>query len=121
MSSIGILPLVVAQANKHAFVGALDFQMNVALKSQPSNDSNCVEQKPLDSGRPLRAKTSTHNPIIAMGETSLPSSKANKLQILSSSQSLRLLTKVKFQWLMPPFQETTCTMAYRKQAILKRS
>ena len=54
--------------------------------------------------------------------TSLPASTANKLQILSSFQLLRLLTKVKFQWLMSTFQETTsCTVTYFKRAILKSS
>ena len=54
MSSIGILPKVAAQAKKHTFVGALDFQMDLAGKSQPSKVSNCVEQKLLTLKEPLK-------------------------------------------------------------------
>ena len=51
--SIGILPLDAAQAKKQTFVRALDFQMSLATKSQPSNASTCAEQKLMTGKDPL--------------------------------------------------------------------
>jgi len=94
------------QAKKHTFVGTLDFQMDLATKSRPSKASNCMEQKLLMLKDPLKFSSHTISSL-SWGKTSLPARTANKLQILSSSQSLRLLTNV--------------TIAYFKRAILKRS
>jgi len=59
--------------------------------------------------------------LVPWGKTSLQASEANKLQILSSSKSLTLLAKAKFQWQMSQLQETTSwTAAFFKRAILKR-
>ena len=55
MPSVGILPKVAAQAKKHTFVGALDYQIDLVGKSQPSKSSNCVEQKLL-TGKLLTVK-----------------------------------------------------------------
>jgi len=65
MSSEGILPKVAAQAKKHTFVGALDFQIDLAGKSQPSTSSNGVEQKLLTVKEPLKWP---HNLIITLGQ-----------------------------------------------------
>jgi len=100
------LPFDAAQAKKQTFVGALDFQMDFAATSQQSITSTCVEQKLLTVKEPLELSGCKMSSL-PWGKTSLPTSKANKLQLLSSFQSLRLLTKVKFQWQMSPFLETT--------------
>jgi len=85
MSPIRILPLEAAQAKKQTFVGALDFQMDLAPKSQQSNASTYMEQKLLTVKDPLELSSHTMSSL-PWGKTFLPPSKANKLQILSSSQ-----------------------------------
>jgi len=82
--------------------------------SQQSIASTCVEQKLLIEKEPLELSGHTMSSL-PWGKTSLPASKANNLQVLSSLQLLMLLTKVKFQWQMSPFQEaTSCIVAFFK-------
>jgi len=92
MSSLGILPFVAAQAKKQTFVGALDFKMDLAATSQPSNAPSCVEQKLLTVKDTLELSCHTISSLPwakSSHKTSLLASKANKLQILSTPQSLR--------------------------------
>ena len=44
---------ILAMVALYTFVGALDFQKDLATKSRPSNASNCVEQKLLTVKDPL--------------------------------------------------------------------
>jgi len=53
LSSIRILPFDAAQAKKQTFVGALDFQMDLAATPQQSIASTYVEQKLLTKKEPL--------------------------------------------------------------------
>jgi len=54
--------MVVAKAKKHTFVGALNFHLDLAAKSQPSKASNCVEQKLLTLKDTLElAATQSHH------------------------------------------------------------
>jgi len=109
-----MLPLDAAQVKKQTFAGALDLQVDLAATSQQPIASTCVEQKLLTIKEPLEL-SGHRTSSLPWSKTSLPASKANNLQILSSPQSLRLFTKVKFWWQMSPFQETTsCALEFLK-------
>jgi len=88
--------------------------MDLERKSIIQSFKMCL-QKLLTVKNPLRVMW-PNNLIIVMRETL-----RLKLQILSASQLLRPLTKVKLQWLMSPFQENTShTVASFEWTILKR-